>query len=50
MLCMIMYLLQTVAPGNTFSAKFRSLLSKYPNVDVGAMGFVKNWDQDPFWN
>lgn len=49
MLCMIKYLLQTVAPTNSFLTKFKSLLVKYPNVDVNAMGFPKNWDKESFW-
>lgn len=50
MLCMIKYLLQTVAPSNSFVTKFKALLAKYPNVDVQAMGFPKGWEQELFWN
>lgn len=48
-LSMINYLLQTVNPNNTFKNRFRDLLAKYPNIDVKAMGFPLNWDQETLW-
>lgn len=45
----ILYLLQTVNPGNTFAARFKTLLAKYPNVDVSAMGFPSNWQEEALW-
>ena len=29
--------------------KLKDLLVKYPDIDVTAMGFPKNWKNDPFW-
>lgn len=49
MLCVIKFLLQTVNPNTTFSEKFNKLLSKYPNVDVSAMGFSTSWKDEPLW-
>lgn len=48
-LSMINYLLQTVNPKNTFRARFKKLLEKYSNVDVAAMGFPKNWNEEFLW-
>lgn len=48
-LSMISYLLQTVNPNNTFRIRFKSLLEKYPNVDVNAMGFPHDWKSELLW-
>lgn len=50
MLSMMQYLLQTVNPKSTFSSKLKNLLFKYDNVDVRAMDFPVNWEEEPFWN
>jgi abortive infection bacteriophage resistance protein len=49
MLSMILYLLQTVNPKSTFSSKLKTLLAKYDNVDVRAMNFPANWENEPLW-
>jgi abortive infection bacteriophage resistance protein len=48
-LSMINYLLQTVNPHNTFKNRLVALLNKYPNVDVKAMGFPQDWQQEVLW-
>lgn len=48
-LSMILYLLQTINPNNSFSKRFNELLEKYPNVDTRAMGFPLNWKQESLW-
>lgn len=48
-LSMILYLLQTINPNNTFSNRFKNLLEKYPNVDTRAMGFPNNWRDENLW-
>ncbi len=45
----LLYFLQAVNPQNNFAAHFRSLLAKYPNVDVSAMGFPSNWQDEALW-
>lgn len=45
----LLYFLQAVNPQNTFAARFKSLLVKYPNVDVSAMGFPCNWQNEVLW-
>lgn len=49
MLSMIIYFLNTVNPKHTFPSKFRNLLHKYPNVDVTAMGFPDEWEEEELW-
>jgi len=49
-LSMLIYLLNTVNPKNTFKQKFENLFAKYPNVDRAAMGFPVNWRSEPLWN
>lgn len=48
-LCCIAYWLNSIDQNNTFVADFKSLLTKYPTVDVAAMGFPKDWKQEPLW-
>lgn len=48
-LSMILYLLQTINPKNSFSQRFQNLLKKYPNVDTNAMGFPTNWKEENLW-
>ena len=43
------YLLQTISPNNQFKNRFIDLLKKYPNIDIAAMGFPADWDDDPIW-
>jgi abortive infection bacteriophage resistance protein len=46
---MIIYFLNTINPGHTFIQKIDSLLKKYPNVDVRAMGFPSDWRSESLW-
>ena len=48
-MCVILYLLETVNPNSKFKKHFFELLEKYPNVDVGYMGFPKEWKEHPLW-
>jgi abortive infection bacteriophage resistance protein len=48
-LSMMMYLLQSVDERHQFIFRLKILLKKYPNVDVTAMGFPKNWNTEPLW-
>ena len=49
-LCLILYLLQTVNPKTNFRKHFKELLAKYPNVNVGYMGFPAEWETHPLWS
>ncbi len=48
-LSILLYLLQTINPKNTFVDRFNALLTKYPNVDVKAMGFPNDWRNEQLW-
>lgn len=48
-LCMIRYLLFSVSPHNIFKEKLIALSNNYPNVDINAMGFTVNWQNEPLW-
>ena len=48
-LCLILYLLQTVNPKTNFRKHFNDLLAKYPNVNVGYMGFPSGWENHQLW-
>jgi len=43
------YWYNAIDPQNTFTADIKELLLKYPIVDPAAMGFVKNWQDEPLW-
>lgn len=48
-LCVVLYLLDSVVPQNDFAKRLQELLKTYPNVDVKAMGFPKNWKEEQLW-
>lgn len=43
------YLLNIIHPNNGFAKDLQALMHKYPNIDPDAMGFKKNWEQEPLW-
>ena len=42
----LLYFLQSVNPNNTFVSRFKLLLAKYPNVNISAMGFPHDWNNE----
>jgi len=48
-ICIIKYLLFTVSPNNRFTQKLKSLLDEYTTIDIRAMGFPVNWENEPLW-
>ncbi|SIQ10141.1 Abortive infection bacteriophage resistance protein [Maribacter ulvicola] len=48
-ICMIKYLLDQINPNNTFKEKLSELYIKYPNVDLSALGYTKNWVSEDLW-
>lgn len=46
---MIQYLLFTISPNNRFKDKLKNLIAKYPTVDIGAIGFPVDWDNESLW-
>ena len=49
-LCYLQYLLNVIRPYNKFSMRLKILLSEHHNVDITAMGFPDNWQDEPLWN
>lgn len=45
-----LYLLKRINPKTTKVKQFKALLSKYPNIDVSAMGFPENWMDEKLWH
>ena len=48
-LCCLKYLLNIIQSGNDFTESLLFLLSKYPNVDVNALGLKADWEKEPLW-
>lgn len=48
-LCMIAYWLDIINPNNAFRDKLRDLFIEFSNIDVAAMGFPRNWQNEPLW-
>ncbi|NTU67728.1 MAG: Abi family protein [Chlorobiaceae bacterium] len=49
MLSILLYFLQTVNPNSSFGQKFLKLTSKYPNIDLDAMGFPTAFEREVLW-
>lgn len=48
-LCIIRYFLSSVSPNNNFNEKLSELLLDFPTVDIAAMGFCKEWENEDLW-
>jgi abortive infection bacteriophage resistance protein len=48
-LTILRYLLRVAAPTSKWDTRFRSLISRYPEVPLRPMGFPDNWDSSPLW-
>lgn len=49
MLSIVQFLLQTINPSSSFSVGLKQLFRDFPEVDLCAMGFPKNWLEEPLW-
>jgi len=49
LLSIIKYMQNEVTPNNTLSDRLKSLLTQYPHVDISAMGFPANWQDELLW-
>jgi len=49
-LSILAYLLERVTLKATFYGKMKTLLNRFPEIDIHASGFPKNWAYDPFWS
>lgn len=48
-LCIMKYLVNIIAPENSFSNKLEELFNKYPSVDPNALGMKSDWQNEPLW-
>ena len=48
-LCIIRYFLSAVSQNNNFNEKVTNLLADFPSVDIVAMGFYNDWQDEHFW-
>lgn len=48
-LCCIAYWLDAMGYGNEFKTNLKHTISLYPSVDVAAMGFPSEWENEPLW-
>ena len=49
-LCIMRYLINIIAPENSFSIKLQELQFKYPSVDPNALGMKTDWAKEPLWS
>lgn len=48
-LCILKHFVDIILPTNSFKQRLMDLLAKYPMADTTAMGFTKNWQDQPLW-
>lgn len=41
--------LNIISPQNDMRAKIDVLLASYPAIDTAAMGFPREWENEPLW-
>ena len=49
-ICTIAYWLNAIDDKNTFRQDLKTLIVKYPSVDIRAMGFHKDWQEESLWH
>jgi hypothetical protein len=49
LLCMLVYLMNTINPKHKIKGKFSELLRKYPSVDIKSLGFPEDWEKEELW-
>lgn len=49
-LCIMKYLVNIIAPQNTFTSSLQELFQQYPNVDPNALGMKPDWALEPLWH
>ena len=48
-ICIIKWFVDIVSPHNDMKSHLQQLLSDFPMVDIKAMGFPINWQEEPLW-
>jgi abortive infection bacteriophage resistance protein len=47
--CCMKYLLDVISPGHHYKVRLALLFQKYPTVDLNALGFPADWEDEPLW-
>lgn len=48
-ICIIKWFVDIVSPNNDMKGHLQQLLADYPMIDIKAMGFPANWQEEPLW-
>lgn len=48
-MCLMTYLLDHINPYHTFRHDLKSLINKFPEVDIAHMGFPADWEAEDLW-
>ena len=48
-LSMVLYFMQIINPNHSILSRIKLLTEKYPNIDMKAMGFPKDWKKESLW-
>ena len=48
-ICILKWFIDIIVPNNDMKAHLKVLITQYPNVDITAMGFPKDWENEPIW-
>lgn len=48
-LCIIKYFIDIISPNNHLKSYLLDLFTQFPFVDLSAMGFPADWEQQPLW-
>ena len=48
-MCIIKWFLDIIMPGNHMKDSLKKLLQEFPTVDIAAMGFPADWENEPLW-
>lgn len=48
-ICIIAYFLNIISPNSDFKGKLLALFKHFPQIDLRAMGFPSDWENEPLW-
>lgn len=48
-MCIIKYFIDIISPNNDMLNKMHNLFNKFPEINLGALGFPLGWEQEPLW-
>ena len=48
-ICIIKWFIDIVSPNNDMKGHLQQLLADFPMIDIKAMGFPANWQEEPLW-